>query len=192
MGLAVSVDLEALPLIQALHYHPGPRRCPISLIVVHTMEGHEKPRTARGTATWLAGGLARYPAPVASAHYLVDAVEIVRGVRDEDVALHAPGANACGLGIEHAGRAGQTAAEWRDAYSEAMLRLSADLVATLCVRYGIPARHLAPQQLQAGESGITGHAQVSAAWHRSSHWDPGPEFPWQWYLELVAARWVRA
>ena len=31
--------------------------------------------------------------------------------------------------------------------------------------------------LRAGERGITTHAQVSKAWKKSDHWDPGPGFP---------------
>jgi N-acetyl-anhydromuramyl-L-alanine amidase AmpD len=166
--------------IQARNYTKG-RSSPIDVLVIHTMEAPEKPDTAENVAKWFAGSTA----PQASAHYCIDNNSIVQCVRDNDVAWHAPGANSNGLGFEHAGRASQHAADWSDAYSDAMLKISAGLVAEKCRDYGIPAVWLHEADLKAGRRGITGHAQVSAAFKRSTHTDPGTSFPIERYLGYV-------
>ena len=152
----------------------------IDLIVIHTMETGEKGDTAENCAQWF-----RNPAANVSAHYCVDANSIVQCVRDRDVAWHAPGANHDGIGIEHAGRAKQTGRDWNDAYSVAMLDLSAGLVADLCRAYEIPVVWLYAADLKAGKRGITTHDAVSKAFKRGSHWDPGTGFPIERYLSLV-------
>ena len=166
---------------QARHYRPGRARS-IGLIVLHSAESSEKPDTAENIAAWFASSRS----PVASAHYIVDSNSVVQCVLDGDVAYGAPGANARGLQIEHAGRAAQRASDWGDEYSRATLERSAELVSGLCHRYSIPVVFLGPQELQASHDGITTHAAVSEAFGESDHWDPGPEFPMGWYLERVA------
>lgn len=158
-----------------------------NLIVVHTMESSEKPGTARAVARWFAG--ASGEAPQASAHYCVDGSEIIQCVEDNLIAWHAPGANARGIGIEHAGRAAQTAAEWDDLESNRILRRSAALVAELCLSYKIPTERIGPAEIKAGKPGICGHADVTAAFPDKGHGhsDPGPNFPWDAYLIAVRA-----
>jgi N-acetyl-anhydromuramyl-L-alanine amidase AmpD len=169
-----------IPFVQARNYTRG-RSNPIDVIVIHTMESPEKPDTAESVAAWFAGS----SAPQASAHYCIDANSVVECVRDTDVAWHAPGANHNGIGLEHAGRAAQSAADWSDDYSTKLLDLSAQLVAQKCVKYDIPAVWLSAAQLRAGKRGITGHAQVSEAFHRTDHTDPGTSFPVDAYLAKV-------
>jgi N-acetyl-anhydromuramyl-L-alanine amidase AmpD len=169
------------PFIQARNYTPADRKT-IDLLVIHTMEAPEKPDTAENVARWFAGSTA----PQASAHYCIDDDSIVQCVRDKDVAWHAPGANHNGLGFEHAGTARQTAADWKDAYTEKVLALSAKLVAEKCKQYAIPARWLMPADLKAGRRGITGHADCTIAFG-GSHTDPGVNFPRDHYLGLVHA-----
>ena len=171
------------PFIAARNYTRG-RQSPIDLLVVHTMEAPERRDTAEQVARWFAGA----SAPRASAHYCIDADSVVQCVRDRDVAWHAPGANHNGLGLEHAGRARQTAREWRDPYSDAMLERSAKLAAEKCRRYGIPAVWLYPADLRAGRRGITSHVNVSLAFRRSSHTDPGRHFPVERYVRAVRRR----
>lgn len=168
--------------IQARHYRIG-RRDRIRLVVLHDMEAAESVRTAENVAAWFAGP----HAPQASAHYCVDSDSIVQCVREEDEAWHAPPVNPCSIGIEHAGYARQTEAEWRDAYSTAMMLASARLVADICARHGIPVVYVDEEGLRRGESGITTHASVSRAFRKSTHTDPGKGFPLAWYLEQVQA-----
>jgi N-acetyl-anhydromuramyl-L-alanine amidase AmpD len=176
------VPVTTIPFVQARNYTRG-RSNAIDVLVIHTMESPEKPDTAESVADWFAGSTA----PQASAHYCIDENSIVQCVRDEDVAWHAPGANHNGLGFEHAGRAAQTAHDWSDDYSVGCLELSAELVARKCEEHHIPVVWLQPADLRAGRRGITGHVQVSDAFKRSDHRDPGTSFPVQRYLALVRA-----
>jgi hypothetical protein len=168
------------PFIGARNFTKG-RDSSIDVLVIHAMEAAERPDTAEAVARWFAGP----DAPQASAHYLVDANSIVQGVRDADVAWHAPGANHNGLGFEHAGYSAQRSREWSDRYSRAMLDRSARLAAAKCRQYGIPAVWLFPVDLLAGRRGITSHWNVSRAYRRSDHTDPGPSFPVDRYILLV-------
>lgn len=179
--------MTAYPFIQARNYTKTGGRS-IDLIVVHDMEAPEVPDTASKVALWFAGPTA----PNASAHYCIDQRAVIQCVRDQDVAWHAPGANSNGIGLEHAGFANQTSAQWDDSYSRGMLERSAALTADLCTRYKIPVAWLSPADLLAGKRGITSHANVSAAWHRSTHTDPGANFPAQAYVDLVRASCVTA
>ncbi|MBA2462023.1 MAG: N-acetylmuramoyl-L-alanine amidase [Actinobacteria bacterium] len=152
----------------------------IDLIVLHTMEAAERDGAAESCARWFQNPRSRL-----SAHYCVDASSVVQCVRDQDVAWHAPGANHDGLGIELAGRAGQSRREWADGYSAAVLERGAELTAGLCRRYSIPAVWLWPPDLLAGRRGLTSHSAVSEAFGRSTHLDPGLGFPAERYLALV-------
>lgn len=154
----------------------------VRMIVLHSMEAAEASTTAENVARWFAGA----SAPRASAHYCVDADSVVQCVREEDVAWHAPGANSTGIGIEHAGYARQTRAQWLDDYSSAMLTLSARLVADICRRWAIDPVFVGTDALKRGERGITTHDAVSKAFGKSDHWDPGKGFPMDWYLGRVA------
>ena len=59
------------------------------------------------------------------------------------------------------------------------------LVANVCRRRRIPIRWLSADDLLAGRRGLTGHAQVSEAYRKSDHWDPGPGFPVESFLDRV-------
>lgn len=172
----------AVPFLQARNYRKG-RTKKIDSIVIHTMEAPETASTAHNVAQWFAGP----SAPMASAHYNVDGGGIWQSVRDEDTAFHAPPLNDQSIGIEHAGYARQTSEEWADPYSMAMLARSATLVASLCRRYGIPARWVDADGLRAGQAGITTHLAVTKAFGKTTHTDPGPSFPYETYLEMVRA-----
>ena len=168
---------------QARYYTKG-RADSIRLIVIHDMESPEAGTTAENVASWFAGTTSSR----ASAHYNVDSNSIVQSVRDGDTAWGAAGANASGLHVEHAGYARQTRAQWLDAYGKAMLELSAALVAEKCRKYGIPVRHISAADILAGRKGLVGHADVSKAYPgRGGHTDPGPNFPWDYYLARVQA-----
>lgn len=153
----------------------------IDLIVIHTMEAPEKPDTAENVARWFAGSTS----PRASAHYCIDNNTVVQCVREKDVAWHAPGVNHNGIGFEHAGYARQGTPEWRDSYSQQMLALSSALAAEVCTRHGIPVQFVDALGLTRGQRGITTHKEVSTAFRKSSHWDPGPGFPMSDYLSMI-------
>ncbi len=166
-------------LIESPHRTSGNGRA-ITTVVIHTMEISEREGAAEACARWFQSAVSQV-----SAHYCVDADVIVQCVSEGDIAWHARGGNANSIGIELAGFAGQPAAAWNDPYSRAVLARSARLTADVCARYGIPLRRLRAADLVAGRSGVTGHGDVSAAFHKSDHWDPGPAFPWGRFLRLA-------
>jgi N-acetyl-anhydromuramyl-L-alanine amidase AmpD len=172
---------DNLPFVKAKYFTETEGRV-IRVIVIHDMEAPENKNTAENCAVNF-----QITTRPSSAHICVDNDSAVRCVLDKDVAYQAPGCNSDGLGIEHAGYASQDRGQWQDDYSKAMLNRSAGLVADWCSKYHIPAKKLTVSELLAGEKGIVGHADVTAAYHKSDHTDPGVGFPWDIYMASVAA-----
>lgn len=154
-----------------------------TVVVIHSMEAPEKGATAENVARYF-----QTIDRTASVHYNVDSDSVVQSVPDTIEAYGAGGANTFGLHFEHAGYARQTRAEWTDEYGQRMLLISAALVARKCSEHGIAVRFLSAGDLARGErSGITTHAEVTKAFRKSTHTDPGPGFPMDDYLNLVRA-----
>lgn len=181
---------DAAVFIQAKYWTPGPRRS-TTLITIHTAECHEGKGAARAVANFFRDPHdAKGPIPPqrgGSSHYVTDDVEVVQCVREEDLAWHAGPVNGDSIGIELAGAAGQSQVQWGDEYSTRTLANAAALVADLCQRYAIPIRKLSPDQVWAREAGICGHIDVTKGLRTGTHWDPGPNFPWQLFLGMVRA-----
>lgn len=157
------------------------RTVPVRLVVIHTAETLERNDTAEGVARYFAGLKDR----AASAHFCVDNDTAVQCVPLDHVAYAAPGANHDGIQIELAGRAAQTAAQWGDPYSVALLERAAQLTATLLDHYKLPTVVVGVNGLRSGAKGITGHRWVSDAWRKSTHTDPGEFFPWLGFARRV-------
>lgn len=122
-------------------------------------------------------------------HNCLDNDSIVQCVRESDVAWHAKDANHNGIGVEMAGFAKQTKEQWADDYSLVMLRRAASLVARLCRDHKIPVTLLTPDDLKAKKRGLCGHDTVTKAFPGSgTHYDPGPWYPWDLFLGMVAER----
>lgn len=170
----------------AKNYTKGPRKNPIRLIVMHSMESQEKPGTAVNVAKWFGGATA----PQASAHVCVDSQTAVTVVDDSDIAWGAPGANNDGLHIEMAGTAAQTREQWLDAYSTGVMDQAAKVAAGWCKKYSIPAVALTVGQVADGKTkGICGHVTVTKAFPKlgGTHTDPGANFPWDVFISKVKA-----
>lgn len=169
--------------IQARHYTKANRRPhEIRLEVIHAMQAPEKPTTAEGVARYFATTTKR-----ASAHTCHDNDSSIRCVLDKDVAYAAPGANHDGRQYELAGYAEQTEAEWKDKFSLAMLARVAVLVNHKCQESGNAMTWLSDREIAMGRRGICDHWAISRIYKRSSHWDTGPNFPKDLFVDMVRA-----
>jgi hypothetical protein len=144
-------------------HHSGLRPAPPSLVVVHCTQG----ATAEGAARWFAN-----PRSAGSAHVVVDDTEVWRCVDDMVIAWHARGHNTIGLGLEIAGFAQWTETEWMARHPR--LREAARIHAGWNTKYGIPL-------VRSSTRGYHPHAGLPG----NDHWDPGPGFPWAFYLGEV-------
>lgn len=161
----------------------GPSR-PRQLVVIHDMEAPAKGGTAEAIGRYFAA----LPADrKASAHVGCDTARLCRYVHDDDVAYAAPGANSNGLHLELAGYARWQRGDWTDAQMRNMLDMAAQQIRTWCDTYGIPVRFIRAAELQRGELGITTHYEVSQAWRRTDHTDPGKGFPIDLLIDKIHA-----
>lgn len=155
-----------------------------SIIVIHATHGAEGPRKDDDEAYAISKPLP--PGKKRSFHYVVDSDSATRCVPDLLTAWHAgKTANARGIGVEICGSASQTRAQWLDPVSLSTLNIAARLVADLCKEHKIPATLLQLPNLMQKQRGITTHHLCSLAWHESTHWDPGPNFPLTEFIEAV-------
>jgi N-acetyl-anhydromuramyl-L-alanine amidase AmpD len=172
-----------MKFVEAKHWKRGvPPRTVVKWIVLHATDTSEIPDRAEKCARYFAELIA--DDKLASAHYAVDCDTEVQCVREDAVAYHAKGANKFGIGIEHAGLARQTRAEWLDPYGQKMLSRSAEIAAGAVVRWGIPVQFVDRAGLLRGKRGFTTHHECVLAFGGSHH-DPGPGFPMDFYLDLV-------
>jgi hypothetical protein len=121
----------------------------------------------------------RSPADDASAHYVVGQDgSVTQMVPVTDIAWHAGNRsiNAHSIGIEHEGY-GLRAGSW---YTEQEYQSSAQLVRYLARRYHIALdrEHLL------GHEDVPGPLDAKVA---GMHWDPGPYWDWNHYLDLLGA-----
>jgi N-acetyl-anhydromuramyl-L-alanine amidase AmpD len=164
---------------QARHFTQANRKT-VDLIVIHSAEVGETAEIAEQLMERCAVTDRK-----ASWHYAVDADSVTMSVKEEDVAWHAPGANKNGIGIELCGRASQSADDWADNYSSRVVARAAKVCAAICTKWNIPAKFVPADALLRGQRGITTHAEVSKAFKKSNHTDPGPSFPMERLIEMT-------
>lgn len=156
---------------------------PVRLLVIHDMEFPEVITAAEDIGRYF-----QHPDKPSSAHIGVDSNSICQYVKDNNQAAGAPGANQDGIHIEFAGYGRETREQWLDPYGISMLALGSDAVAQYCLKYSIPPMHLTNAQLaDKTQKGIVGHVQVSQVYQLSDHTDPGPGFPWDYFIQSVRA-----
>ena len=152
----------------------------VTRIVIHATVSPCVKGGARNVAKYFqsdnAGGLA---------HFVVDPLESVQCCPEDVACWHAP-PNHGSIGVELCDPQSGDGARWSDPNHEAMLALAAKLVADLCKRHSVPVTRLSSADLVAGKHGITGHVDVSHAFHQSDHSDPGAAFPWTHFINLVS------
>ena len=129
-------------------------------IVIHTTEG-----VYSGTLSWF-----KDPAAKVSAHYVVRSRDghIAQMVDEKNVAWHDACFNTRTIGIEHEAFMAHPEV-W---FTEAMYTESAALTANIAERYGIAKEH----------GPILGHGEAPDC---SDHEDPGPDWDWEHYIDLV-------
>ncbi len=146
-----------------------PRDMKIDYIVIHDTEG------SYDTATKLV-----QDPEYLGWHYTIRSSDghVAEHMNNKNVGWHAGNwyVNMHSIGIEHEGQAAH-GATW---YTEAMYESSATLVRYLAHEYGVPL----------DRAHIIGHDQVpgvAPAYVRGMHWDPGPYWDWEHYMDLVGA-----
>lgn len=160
------------------HYSSGSNK-PVERIDIHCTVSPCAAGEARDTAAYF-----RNPAATGSAHYAVDPREVVQCAYDSLICWHAP-PNPKSLGVELCDPMDGSPHRWSDRPHVDMLELAAELVAGLCLAYDVPVRKLDAADLKLGRHGICGHDDVSDAFKQSTHWDPGPAFPWDYFMRRV-------
>jgi hypothetical protein len=182
--MATSPDHPELRFIQAAGYTKGRPDGPPLWIVVHDMEAPEDATRAENTALYFASGSGGRNV---SAHYCVDNNSVVQCVRLADSAWtvgNRPGNNR-GINWEFSGFARQTREQWLDAFGLAMFRQSAPYIRADAARFKIPLRRCSVADLKAFRPGVTSHNDLRLAFGGTTHTDPGPNFPWDVFLEML-------
>lgn len=161
----------------------------VRFIVIHYTAGSERATSAEDGALYN-----QRRTDGTSAHYFVDRDSVVQGVLTKDRAHCARRhGNLLGIQYELCGTA-QTRAQWLDAASRATLGLAAKQAARDCRKYGIPVRRLSVAQTRAaftefpnGPKGFVGHVDCTYAFPEDNgdHTDPGVNFPWDIFLDMV-------
>jgi uncharacterized protein (TIGR03382 family) len=135
-------------------------RTAISHIVIHDTEG-----SYNGAISWF-----KDPAANVSAHFVIKSSSgaITQMVKEKDIAWHDGCFNTTTIGIEHEGYAARPE-QW---FTETMYVESAKLSAYLADKYDVPKQR----------TNILGHGDAPDC---SDHYDPGPGWNWDHYLDLV-------
>lgn len=168
------------------------RTGPYRLLVVHTSEGSEGPSSAENLCSFMTLPGDRVDPTDgskygASYHYVTDTDQVLPATPDNVVAYAAAGANNDGIHICIPGKAGQTRDQWLDTISRDYIRQLAAVMVDKGRVHAIPLRLLTVPQIVAGQTGYCGHVDISRAYHRSDHTDPGPSFPWDVLSNDIAA-----
>lgn len=179
-----SPDHPELRFVQAKGYARGrPDGAPL-WIVVHDMEAGEHSTRAESTAAYFASPS---DGRSVSSHYCADNDSVVQCVLLRDVAWtvgNRPGNNR-GINWEFAGFARQTREQWLDEFGLAMFRQAAPIIRADAETYDIPLTRCSVADLKAGRKGITSHNDLRLAYGVTTHTDPGPNFPWDVFLQIL-------
>ncbi|MCT9932459.1 N-acetylmuramoyl-L-alanine amidase [Planotetraspora sp. A-T 1434] len=159
--------------------HTSGQQSAVNRIVIHATVSPCVRGGARSVAVFFqsdsAGG---------SAHYVVDPGEVIQCYTERTICWHAP-PNTGSIGVELCDPQKGPGSRWGDAAHEAMLQQAARLVRQIAARWDVPLRQLSVADVKAGRRGICGHADVSKAFRKTDHTDPGEAFPWDHFMDLV-------
>lgn len=153
----------------------------VRYIVLHDTEGPTAASAARYFTTPAAGG---------SSNLVVDGRECFRVLDDLVIPWGAPPLNTSGFHIEQAGFAAWSRAQWLE--HVLTIERAAFKASLRCQRFRIPAKLLDVAELRADfaqhepAGGVVTHATVSAAFHDSTHTDPGAGYPLDVFMRKLA------
>lgn len=166
----------------------SPRReAPSGVVVVHTAESFADETPPDRGAENVAAFIARRSNP-GSYHDLADSDSIIQLVRYSDEAFHdATGSNPHSYGVSAAAQAAKWpdySPEWRKATVTNMARAAARYARWLYDRRGIiiPARRISRADSEDRTPGFISHALRDP----DRRTDPGPHFPWPFFLTQYA------
>jgi N-acetyl-anhydromuramyl-L-alanine amidase AmpD len=184
-GLTVPVSFTPANLRS---FTPGKAGREVRFIVLHSAECGETVNAAEALASWSHGD----SHPKASWHLAVDCDSITQSVPFDDIAWHAGTVNGYSIGIEQAGRASQTSAQWNDDYSASVLANVAKLIAVIAGMYDIPIEHCVDFR-NPDAKGICTHNDITKAFTvKGGHTDPGPNYPLEKVLDMARAFQIEA
>lgn len=167
------------PVKHGPKWYPS-RRKPVRLAVMHITAGLEQMRQVSDDS---AEATARYCANTdrkVSWHSGVDWDSVIDLLPPDYTAFHCQGYNSESLGMEISKRT----TDWSDApqwWVDRVLANAARKGAEWARTYGIPVRRLTLAQVQAGAGGFVDHSTLDP----DRRTDPGANFPWARFLDLV-------
>lgn len=163
----------------------------VRYIVIHYTAGSERSTSAEDGAAY-----DQSRTDGTSTHYFADSNSVVQCVLTKDRANAArTKGNRLGIQYELCGTV-QTRAQWLDDASLPTLQNAARQAARDCKKYELPVRRLSVAETRAawydypaGPKGIVGHVDCTNAYPEDGgdHTDPGSEFPWDVFLDMVRA-----
>lgn len=161
----MTVSAPHPPFIEARWY--GGKQSVLKWIVMHSTVSPCRVGQAKATAYYFAKTDRK-----ASAHYVQDPKERYQCVPDHNVAWHC-GYNYGSIAVEMCEFPNWDRKRWDDEPHREMERRAARLVARLTLAYNIRPFYVPWPALLLGVKGVTTHRQMSLAFRRSTHWDPG-------------------
>lgn len=178
VGIAKSCSTE----FTAYHQSGSRLASQIKYIVIHATQSpndikptdNDARSIARYFTTHNSGG---------SAHLVIDDWHCYKTLIDSIIPWGAPPLNSNGFHIEQCGYSEWSRKRWMIHLNT--IRRTAYKSALRCKWYKIPAVFLSVEDLKSGKHGITSHANISAAFHKTNHTDPGINYPYSTYMWLV-------
>lgn len=162
--------IDTLPYVHA--GGDGGPRSRTQVVVIHVTDNTASDEAEASYAT--------HRADKTSAHFYVDVDSVIRALPIGDVAYGCyPAGNAISVQFEFTGR--------DSTVTDAELQQAAPVIAEVCRMYGIPVRHLTPDDVRNGVKGLCGHLDITRAFGQGDHTDGGPGFPWAKLLAYVNA-----
>jgi hypothetical protein len=147
----------------------------VRVLAVHTTEGTSYTAAGLRDADWWTG----------SSHAIADTRTLLTPaegcVSYDRASWTLRSGNPWSDNIELVAMAGWTRAQWLE--RPGLLDNCARWLADRSTARGIPLVKLTPAQYRAGGRGVIGHHDHTVGYADGTHWDPGPNFPWDIVLD---------